>query len=154
MPMITTSFFFSLEVILANMADFGAEVDLYLGEEQELHTIKATSVVHVPKGLIHGPLIYRKVERPIIFVDAFLAAGYVKSKVIEETERMEVLDKQDELIPGIYTAGIDTGGWVGETYYIKTTGTTFAFAISSGRLTAESAVEASVATQSEKEDTR
>jgi hypothetical protein len=66
----------------ANMADFGAEVDLYLGEELELHTIKATSVVHVPKGLIHGPLIYRKVERPIIFVDAFLAAGYVKSKVI------------------------------------------------------------------------
>jgi hypothetical protein len=66
----------------ANMADFGAEVDLYLGEELELHIIKVTSVVHVPKGLIHGPLIYRKVERPIIFVDAFLAAGYVKSKVI------------------------------------------------------------------------
>jgi hypothetical protein len=67
---------------------------------------------------------------------------------------MEVLDKKDEPIPGIYTAGINTGGWVGETYYIKTTCTTFAFAISSGRLTAESAVEASVATQSEKEDRR
>ena len=58
---------------------------------------------------------------------------------------MEVLDKEDEPIPGIYAAGIDTGGWVGEIYYIKTPGTTFAFAISSGRLTAESAVEASVA---------
>ena len=32
--------------------------------------------------LIYGPLIYRKVDRPIIFVDAFLAAGYVKSRVI------------------------------------------------------------------------
>jgi hypothetical protein len=66
----------------ANMADFGAEVDLWLGEEQELHTITTTSVVHIPKGLIHGPLIYRRVDKPIIFVDAFLAAGYVKSKVM------------------------------------------------------------------------
>lgn len=66
----------------ANMIDFGAKVDLYLGEEQELHTISATSVVHVPKGLIHGPLIYRRVDKPIIFVDAFLSAGYVKSRVM------------------------------------------------------------------------
>ena len=66
----------------ANMVDFAAEVDLWLGEEQELHTISAASVVHIPKGLIHGPLVYRKIEKPIIFVDAFLAAGYVKSKVM------------------------------------------------------------------------
>jgi len=65
-----------------NMADFNAEVELWLGEEQELHTITTASVVYVPKGLIHGPLIYRKIDKPIIFVDAFLAAGYVKSKVI------------------------------------------------------------------------
>ena len=66
----------------ANMVDFAAEVDLWLGEEQELHTISVASVVHIPKGLIHGPLVYRKIEKPIIFVDAFLAAGYVKSKVM------------------------------------------------------------------------
>jgi hypothetical protein len=65
-----------------NMADFGAEVELYLGEEQEKHVINATSAVHVPKGLVHGPLIYRKVDKPIIFVDAFLAAGYIKSRVM------------------------------------------------------------------------
>ena len=82
MPMITTNSSFFLGGNLANVVDFGAEVDLYLGEEQELHTINSTCVVHVPKGLIHGPLVYRKVEKPIIFVDAFLAAGYVKSKVI------------------------------------------------------------------------
>jgi hypothetical protein len=60
----------------ANMGDFGAEVDLWLGEEQEKHVIKVTSVVHIPRGLIHGPLIYRKVDKPIIFVDAFLAPIY------------------------------------------------------------------------------
>lgn len=66
----------------ANMGDFGAEVALCLGEEQELHLITKTSAVHIPKGLVHGPLIYRKVDRPIMFVDAFLAAGYVKSRTL------------------------------------------------------------------------
>jgi hypothetical protein len=51
-------------------------VELWLGEEQEKHIIDATSVVHIPKGLIHGPLIYRRVDKPIIFVDAFLAPIY------------------------------------------------------------------------------
>jgi hypothetical protein len=75
-------FLFFLGGNIANVADFGAEVDLYLGEEQELHTIDSACVVHVPGGLIHGPLIYKKVDKPIIFVDAFLAADYSKSKVI------------------------------------------------------------------------
>jgi hypothetical protein len=75
-------FLFFLGGNIANVADFKAEVDLYLGEEQELHTIDSACVVHVPGGLIHGPLIYKKVDKPIIFVDAFLAADYSKSKVI------------------------------------------------------------------------
>jgi NADPH-dependent glutamate synthase beta subunit-like oxidoreductase len=60
---------------------------------------------------------------------------------IKINERMEVLDKHDKAIPGLYAAGIDTGGWVGDTYCIKTTGTTFAFAINSGRIAGENAVE-------------
>lgn len=66
----------------ADMGDFGAEVELCLGEEQEKQLITTTSAVHIPKGLIHGPLIYRRVDRPIIFVDAFLAAGYAKSRIL------------------------------------------------------------------------
>jgi fumarate reductase flavoprotein subunit len=54
---------------------------------------------------------------------------------------MEVLDKKDIPIPGIYAAGIDTGGWVGDTYCIRTTGTTFGFAINSGRIAGENAVK-------------
>jgi NADPH-dependent glutamate synthase beta subunit-like oxidoreductase len=60
---------------------------------------------------------------------------------IRINERMEVLDKKGVPIPGIYAAGIDTGGWVGDTYCIRTTGTTFAFAINSGRIAGECAVE-------------
>ena len=75
-------FLFFLGGNMANVVDFGAEVHLYLGEEEELHAINSACVVHVPRGLVHGPLIYKKVDKPIIFVDAFLAADYKKSKVM------------------------------------------------------------------------
>lgn len=55
-------------------------------------------------------------------------------------ERMEVLDIKGLPIEGLFAAGIDTGGWVGDTYCIRTTGTTFAFAINSGRIAGENAV--------------
>jgi NADPH-dependent glutamate synthase beta subunit-like oxidoreductase len=54
-------------------------------------------------------------------------------------ERMEVLDRQGKSVPGLYAAGIDTGGWIGDTYCVQTTGTTFAFAINSGRIAGENA---------------
>jgi ferredoxin len=60
---------------------------------------------------------------------------------IRINERMEVLDKKGVPIPGVYAAGVDTGGWVGDTYCIRTTGTTFGFAINSGRIAGESAVK-------------
>jgi NADPH-dependent glutamate synthase beta subunit-like oxidoreductase len=60
---------------------------------------------------------------------------------IKINERMEVLDVRGKPIPGLYAAGIDTGGWVGDTYCIRTTGTTFAFAINSGRIAGENAVK-------------
>jgi NADPH-dependent glutamate synthase beta subunit-like oxidoreductase len=58
---------------------------------------------------------------------------------IKINECMEVLDKHGNRIPGLYAAGIDTGGWVGDTYCVRTTGTTFAFAINSGRIAGENA---------------
>ena len=60
---------------------------------------------------------------------------------IKINERMEVLDTQGKAIPGLFAAGIDTGGWVEDTYCMRTTGTTFAFAINSGRIAAENAVK-------------
>jgi NADPH-dependent glutamate synthase beta subunit-like oxidoreductase len=60
---------------------------------------------------------------------------------IKINERMEVLDRQSKPIPGLYAAGIDAGGWVGDTYCMHTTGTTFGFAINSGRIAGENAVK-------------
>jgi hypothetical protein len=43
--------------------DLGAEVELWLGDEK--HIITKTSLVFVPAGLKHSPLIFRRVDRPV-----------------------------------------------------------------------------------------
>ena len=55
--------------------------------------------------------------------------------------RMEVLSEKDEPIPGLYAAGSDTGGWQGDTYCLELSGSTLAFAITSGRIAGENALK-------------
>jgi fumarate reductase flavoprotein subunit len=60
---------------------------------------------------------------------------------IRVNERMEVLDERDQVIPGLFAAGNDTGGWSADTYNYVLTGTAFAYAVNSGRIAGESAAE-------------
>jgi fumarate reductase flavoprotein subunit len=52
---------------------------------------------------------------------------------------MEVLDLKDRPIQGLYAAGVDTGGWESDTYCARLSGSTFGFAINSGRIAGENA---------------
>lgn len=52
---------------------------------------------------------------------------------------MEVLDKNDRPIPGLFAAGGDVGGQYGDTYTLWTSGFSFQFAVSSGRIAGEHA---------------
>jgi fumarate reductase flavoprotein subunit len=54
---------------------------------------------------------------------------------------MEVLDKKDVPIRGLYAAGNDTGGWTSDTYSYVLSGTALAFAINSSRIAGENAAE-------------
>ncbi len=60
---------------------------------------------------------------------------------IKINEHTEVLDKQDNPIPGLYAAGVDTGGWESETYCDVLSGHAFGFAINSGRIAGENAAK-------------
>jgi fumarate reductase flavoprotein subunit len=60
---------------------------------------------------------------------------------IKINHRMEVLSKKDEPIPGLYAVGSDTGGWQGDTYCLELSGSTLAFAVSSGRIAGENALQ-------------
>ena len=57
--------------------DFGgAEIEIYLGEEQEKHIINSPTIVSLTKGLLHGPLHFKIIPKPIIFLEIMLTRKY------------------------------------------------------------------------------
>jgi hypothetical protein len=67
-----------------NMGDLGAEIEIGLGPEREIHKITTPTTVYIPAGMIHCPLEFKKVTKPILLVHCTLAEKYVKedSKII------------------------------------------------------------------------
>ena len=62
---------------------------------------------------------------------------------IRINERMEVLDNQNNPIPGLYAAGVVTSGWESEVYCSELSASAFGFAVNSGRIAGENALAAS-----------
>lgn len=52
--------------------EFNAEVVLYLGEEQEKHVFTKPTIVSLPPGMPHCPLIITRVDSPIIQIEIML----------------------------------------------------------------------------------
>lgn len=59
------------------MGDLGADIEMFFGEEQEKHLIDGPTCVYIPKGLVHCPLNFKRVSKPILLIHATLAATYV-----------------------------------------------------------------------------
>ena len=59
---------------------------------------------------------------------------------IRINERMEVLDRENSVIPGLYAAGVVTSGWESEIYCSDLSASAFGFAINSGRIAGENAL--------------
>lgn len=70
---------------LTNTMDLGGEVELTLGEEgKELETfvITTATIVHIPRGLLHCPLVFKKIhdpKKPILFQELSLTPEYNRS---------------------------------------------------------------------------
>jgi fumarate reductase flavoprotein subunit len=60
---------------------------------------------------------------------------------IKINEKMEVLDMEDEAIPGMYAGGSTSGNWESENYCYELTGHLLGFAVNSGRIAGENAVK-------------
>lgn len=75
----------------------------------------------------------------------YVVAGYTSllntMGGIKINEYTEVLDKQGTPIPGLYAAGVDTGGWETESYCGRLFGHALGFSVSSGRIAGENAAK-------------
>ncbi len=64
-----------------NIGDFDAEIEVYLGEEGEKHVITSPTVLHIPPGLVHCPMEYKRVDKPVIHFDIYFGPEYKRIPV-------------------------------------------------------------------------
>jgi fumarate reductase flavoprotein subunit len=60
---------------------------------------------------------------------------------IKINHKMEVVDKKERFIPGLYAGGMDAGGIYGDSYDVITCGGTLAFGVNSGRIAGRNALK-------------
>ncbi len=71
----------------------------------------------------------------------FRASSFCSLGGVEINARAEVLDENNQAIPGLYAAGNDACSICLDTYSFFTSGLTSSFALNMGRIAAESAVD-------------
>jgi hypothetical protein len=59
-----------------DLNDYDAETWLYLGDKGEKMIIKETCSVHIPAGLIHCPIVHKRVGMPFFFVNCPITPQY------------------------------------------------------------------------------
>jgi len=60
-----------------DITDFDAVVEISMGEAGEKHIITEPTVLHIPKGVMHCPLNFKVVNKPLIFMNVALTPQYV-----------------------------------------------------------------------------
>ncbi|HEY94896.1 MAG TPA: hypothetical protein G4O15_08165 [Dehalococcoidia bacterium] len=63
-----------------HMDELFAEIEIGLGEEREMHTITSPTSVYIPAGLVHCPLIFKRVDKPVILFHTSIASKYIAKK--------------------------------------------------------------------------
>jgi hypothetical protein len=61
---------------LENIFDFDATIELSMGEEGEICLIEQATVVYIPAGLIHTPVTFKRVDKPVLFHPIALTPAY------------------------------------------------------------------------------
>jgi hypothetical protein len=66
--------------------DFGAEVEMCMGEEQEKYLINRSTVVYLPAGFPHCPLEFKVVRKPIVLMTISLCKEY-RQDIVKKSKR-------------------------------------------------------------------
>ena len=66
--------------------EFDAEVEMYLGkdDDQEKFVITEPTIIRVPPGVWHGPLNWKRIGKPVQFIDISLAPGYDRIQLSQQ----------------------------------------------------------------------
>ena len=87
-----------------------------------------------------NPKFLHAVKQPKFYAFRIVSFFLATMGGIRINEKTEVLNKEDEVIPGLYATGNDSVGLYGDTYDLWLPATAFGFAMNSGRIAAENAL--------------
>jgi hypothetical protein len=74
---ITEPFLMVKEAHSHDFTEFDAVIEMSLGEEAEKHLITEPTVLYIPKGMMHCPLNFKVVNKPVIFMNVALTPQYL-----------------------------------------------------------------------------
>ena len=60
-------------------SSFDAEIDFWMGKEQEKYTITKPTIIYIPKDMQHTPLDFRKINKPVLFSALLLTPKFTKT---------------------------------------------------------------------------
>jgi hypothetical protein len=60
-------------------SSFEAEIDFTIGEELEKHTFNKPTIIFIPSGMMHCPLNFRKIVKPVLFSALLLTPRFTKT---------------------------------------------------------------------------
>ncbi len=87
------------------------------------------------------PNLLRPITQPPFYAGRFFPSAYGTLGGIKINHRTEVLNKEFDIIPGLYAAGVDANAIYGDSYVFVLPGNTMGFALNSGRMAGENAFE-------------
>ncbi len=61
---------------LEDIFDFDATIELSMGKEGEVCLIEKATVVYIPAGLVHTPLTFKRIAKPVLFHPIALTPDY------------------------------------------------------------------------------
>ena len=131
---------------LIKKADTWDEIGVWIGVKPEVIKAEAAAYnVACEKG--YDPLFCKDrayllpISQPPYYAvkgESFICDAIGGIKI---NEKMEVLDNDDNPLPGLYAGGSTTGCWESDNYCYELTGHLLGFAVNSGRIAGENAVK-------------
>jgi hypothetical protein len=70
-----------------NINEFEAEIWFYLGREKEKFVITSPTMIHVPSGILHCPLIIKSVTKPVMYMDFPISPSFDKRPIPLKSQR-------------------------------------------------------------------
>jgi hypothetical protein len=62
-----------------NYFEFGAVIEIMMGEEQERHIVDKSTIIYIPKGVVHCPITTLKVDKPVQWMHVLFQGRYQMS---------------------------------------------------------------------------